>query len=123
MLSISPVQPARTSCLRCVLEADVVGVVNWYHGSLAYSNLRRARPFAILRLSASRCFTPNARGLTRRSLSDMLERCDAVAAMTEHEKRFIEHRSSTAQCARRGRGSRAALFAKADGRHIRTSTA
>jgi glycosyltransferase involved in cell wall biosynthesis len=50
----------------------------------------------------------------------MLARCDAVAAMTDHEKRFIEHRTSGCNVHVVGAGVEPRLFAKADGRHIRT---
>jgi glycosyltransferase involved in cell wall biosynthesis len=49
----------------------------------------------------------------------MLERCDALAVNTEHEKRFIERRSAQRNTHVTGAGVEPSLFAQADGQSIR----
>jgi glycosyltransferase involved in cell wall biosynthesis len=49
----------------------------------------------------------------------VLSRCDAVVAMTQHEKRFVEQRSRRGNAHVIGAGVEPALFARADGKRIR----
>ncbi len=117
MLSLSPVS-LRAFLFTLRADADIVAVVNWYHGSLAAQTCvaRGLRDFALVGIPL---FHTEREWTDSPLFTDMLERCDALAVMTEHEKRFIEHRSSQRHAHVVGAGVEPSLFAKADGRQIR----
>lgn len=119
MLSTSPCS-LRALLFTLRADVDVVAVVNWYHGSLVYQTcaVRDRRDFGLVGMpffhterqwAESPLFTP------------MLERCDAIVAMTDHEKRFIERRSSRCRSHVVGAGVEPSLFAKADGHRVRAA--
>jgi glycosyltransferase involved in cell wall biosynthesis len=97
---------------------DVVAVSNWYCGSLAYQTClaRRFRHFALVGIP----FFHTERHWSHSSLyARMLERCDAVVALTDHEKSFIGQRSTRNNVHVVGVGVDPAAFLEADGRRIR----
>jgi len=121
MLATSPYS-IRAFVATLLSRADVVGVANWYHGSLAYQTCvaRRLQRFRLVGIP----FTHTERPWARSPLfSQMLEQCDAVVAMTEHEKRFIESRSSQGNAHVVGAGVDPAHFAVRDGARIRAAHA
>src|SRR4029077_11583898 len=95
-----------------------VGVVNWYHGSLAYQTCvaRSIRDFALVGIPF---FHTEREWASSPLFSKILERCDALAVMTEHEKRFVEQRSSQHQAHVVGAGVEPSMFANARGRQFR----
>jgi glycosyltransferase involved in cell wall biosynthesis len=97
---------------------DVVAVINWYGGSLAYQAdlAQRIRGFALVGvpLFHTECHWPEGT-----LYGELLERCDAVVAMTQHEKTFIEQRSPGNNTYAVGAGVDPAAFAGADGNRIR----
>jgi glycosyltransferase involved in cell wall biosynthesis len=117
MLTLSPCS-LRAFVFTLSAQTDVVGVVNWYHGSLAYqtSIARELRNFAFVGIPLFHTERPWAHSPL---MTQILERCDAVAAMTEHERQFIEQRSAQRNTHVIGAGVEPRLFAKADGRQIR----
>ena len=120
MLSLEPVQPARIS-LYAACPGGCRGGAQLVPRLPRVSDLVSRATSAILPLSASRCFTPNARGRHSPLFPQMLERCDAVAAMTEHEKRFVERRSSQRPMRTLwARESSPRCLRRPDGRQIRT---
>ena len=118
MLSISPFSP-RALWITLRAEADIVAVINWYHGSLAAQTClaRGLRDFALVGMPL---FHTEREWTGSPLFTRMLERCDAIAVNTDHEKRFIEARSSQRNTHVMGAGVEPSLFAKADGRRIRT---
>lgn len=98
--------------------ADVVAVMNWYHGSLAAQACvaRSMSNFALVGIPLLHIERDWANyGLIMR----MLSRCDAVATNTAFEKEFIEQRSSQRNVHVTGAGVEPADFADADGATIR----
>jgi glycogen synthase len=93
-------------------------VVNWYHGSLAYQTgiARQLRNFAFVGIPLFHIERPWPHSPL---MTQILERCDAVAAMTEYERQFIEQRSAQRNTHVTGAGVEPQLFAKADGQVIR----
>ena len=118
MLSISPFS-LRAFLFTLRAEADIVAVINWYHGSLAAQTCvaRGLRDFALVGIPL---FHTEREWADSPLFTHMLECCDALAVNTEHEKRFIEHRSSQRNAHVMGAGVEPALFARADGRQVRT---
>jgi glycosyltransferase involved in cell wall biosynthesis len=117
MLSISP-WSVRAFFATLRAETDIVAVVNWYHGSLAYqtSIARRLRNFAFVGIPLFHTERPWAHSPL---FPQILDRCDAVVVMTDHEKRFIEHRSSQQSAHVAGAGVEPSMFANANGQKIR----
>jgi glycosyltransferase involved in cell wall biosynthesis len=74
------------------LDPDVVAVSNWYCGTLIYQMMqaRRFRGFALVGIPLF-----HTEGVWSQSslYTEMLNRCDAVVALTGHEKQFIAQRS------------------------------
>ena len=97
---------------------DVVAVINWYGGWLAYQIClaRRIRDFALvgIPLFHTECSWSHA-GF----YGEMLERCDVVVALTEHERHFVEQRCTRNNARAVGVGVNPLLFANADGNQIR----
>jgi glycosyltransferase involved in cell wall biosynthesis len=118
MLSLSPFSlRAFLTTLRA--RADVVAVINWYHGNLAAQAClaRSLRGFALVGFPLFH----TEREWSRSPLfARMLERCDALAANTEHEKRFIEGLSAQRNAHVIGAGVEPAPFTQAEGRRIRS---
>jgi glycosyltransferase involved in cell wall biosynthesis len=110
----------RTFLVTLRARVDVVAVANWYHGALAYqtSLARRLRRFTFVGIPLFHTERPWARSPL---FAQMLARCDAVAALTEHEKRFIEERASSANVSVVGAGVESSLFAHAHGDTIRAA--
>jgi phosphatidylinositol alpha-1,6-mannosyltransferase len=99
-------------------NADVVAVSNWYCGTLASQTClaRRFRNFALVGIP----FFHTERYWSHSSLyGRMLERCDAVVALTEHERGFIGQRSARDNVHVVGVGVDPATFLAADGQVIR----
>lgn len=97
---------------------DVVAVSNWYCGSLPSQIClaRRFRRFALVGIP----FFHTERSWSHFSpYLQMLERCDAVVALTEHERNFIEQRSTMNNVHVVGAGVDPSVFLAADGRQIR----
>ena len=99
-------------------NADVVAVINWYGGSLAYQTClaRRIRDFALVGIPL---FHTEFHWSHSAPYADMLGRCDAVIAMTEHEKNFIEQRSTQKNARVVGVGVDPSIFANAAGNEFR----
>lgn len=117
MLSTSPCS------LRAFLFAlrgkfDVVAVANWFHSSLAYQTCaaRDRRDFALVGIPL---FHTERRWADSPLFPHMLDRCDALAVMTEHERRFVERRSSQRHAYVVGAGVEPSLFAQAEGHRVR----
>jgi len=117
MLSISPVSP-RGLWFTLRAQADVVAVINWYHGSLAAQTCL-ARGLGGFALVGIPLFHTEREWTASPLYKQMLESCDAIAASTEHEKQFIERRSSQRNTQVTGVGVEPSLFAKADGGQMR----
>lgn len=119
MLSTSPFS-LRAFLVTLRANVDVVAVANWYHGSLAYQTCaaRHRRSFALVGIPF---FHTEREWANSPLFTPMLERCDAIVAMTEHERRFIERRSLRCHPHVVGAGVEPSLFAKADGRRIRAT--
>jgi len=117
MLSASPCSPrAFLRTLRA--DTDVVAFINWYHGPLAYQTVlaRRLRNFALVGIPLFHTEYWWAHSpLTAR----MLAGCDAVVAMTDYEKRFVEERSGRSHAHAVGAGVDPSLFTAADGARFR----
>jgi glycosyltransferase involved in cell wall biosynthesis len=118
MLSTSP-WSLRAFLLTLRSHADVVAVINWYHGSLAHQTCvaRQIRDFVLVGIPlfhTERYWSHSA------LYARMLGRCDAVLANTEHEKNFIEQRSTQHNAHVVGPGVDPSVFANADGDQIRT---
>jgi glycosyltransferase involved in cell wall biosynthesis len=117
MLAIGP---CSLSAFRLIarLKPDVVAVSNWYCSALAYQacQARRLWTFALVGIPLFH----TERDWSRSSLyAGMLERCDAVVALTEHEENFIEQRSTKDNVHVVGAGVDPSAFWKADGTEIR----
>lgn len=112
--------PYSTAPLRSSLRSnpDVVAVSNWYCASLAYQMClaRHLRRFSLVGIPLFHTERPWSESplYTR-----MLDRCDAVAAMTAHERSFIELRSKRTSVHVVGVGVDPSLFASANGKEIR----
>jgi glycosyltransferase involved in cell wall biosynthesis len=118
MLAITPCSlRAFVATLRA--PSDVVGVVNWYHETLAYQTAiaRRVRDFAFIGIPLFHTERPWAASPL---FAPALSRCDAVVAMTNHEKQFVEQRSRRGNAHVAGAGVDPALFARADGQRLRS---
>ena len=100
-------------------QADVVVVANWYHGSLAYqtSLAREMGRFALVGVPLFHTERPWALSPL---FAQMLAKCDAVVAMTEHERRFIQARSRRPNVHVVGAGVDPESFTGADGSSIRS---
>jgi glycosyltransferase involved in cell wall biosynthesis len=117
MLSVTPCSlRAFLSTLRG--HADVVAVTNWYHGSLAYQTAvaRRIGRFALVGIPLFHTERPWA---SSPLFAQILAKCDAVLAMTQHERAFIEARSTRANAHVVGAGVDPERFRGADGQRIR----
>lgn len=117
MLSIAPCSPrAFLATLRA--QSDVVAVINFYHETLAYQTaiVRAMRDFAFVGIPLFHIERPWAASPL---FGAILSRCDAVVAMTNHEKRFVEQRSRRCDVHVVGAGVDPASFSRADGRRIR----
>jgi phosphatidylinositol alpha-1,6-mannosyltransferase len=117
MLSVSPYS-LRAFNFTLRSQADVVAVINWYHGSLAYQTClaRRIRNFALVGIPLFHTDWPWSHSAL---YPTMLGRCDAVVAMTEHEKNFIERCSTQTNAHVVGAGVDPSAFAHADGNQRR----
>ena len=119
MLSGSPVSIsafARTLAAR----ADLVAVVNWYHTSLAYQTAL-ARSFGKFAYVGVPLFHTDRPWAHARTLDGILARCDAIVAMTAHEKRFVEARAHREHAHVVGAGVEPRLFERADGAGLRAA--
>jgi glycosyltransferase involved in cell wall biosynthesis len=95
MLSATPCSAAAfLATLR--IGADVVSVINWYHGSLAYQTAI-ARQFGRFALVGIPLFHTERPWAHSPLLAQALHRCDAVAVMTEHERNFVHQAAPRAQ--------------------------
>lgn len=117
MLANSPIS---MEALGFTLRArhDIAAVINWYYGSLAYQTCvaRRISGLPLVGIPLSH----TDRQWTRSDLYvRMLSDCDAVAANTDHEKRFIEGRSGQRNVHVVGVGIDPAQFANVDARTVR----
>jgi glycosyltransferase involved in cell wall biosynthesis len=99
-------------------RVDVVGVANWFHGSLAHQTAfaRGLKDFVFVGIPFFHTEYPYVHAPVFRQ---MLGRCDAVLALTEHEKEFIEAQATGANARVVGAGVEPALFAQPDGDRIR----
>ncbi len=97
---------------------DVVAVINWYGGWLPYqtSLARQLRGFALVGVPL---FHTEYAWSQAAHQSDLLAGCDAVVAMTAHERAFIEQRSTQSNACVVGVGVDPLQFAQADGRAVR----
>jgi phosphatidylinositol alpha-1,6-mannosyltransferase len=98
---------------------DVVAVINWYGGSLAYQTClaRRSGAFALVGVPL---FHTEFDWSHSALYGPMLARCDAVVTLTEHEKAFVDQRSTVNNAHVVGVGVDPAVFAGADGTAIRS---
>jgi glycosyltransferase involved in cell wall biosynthesis len=117
MLAIGP---CSLSAFRLIarLKPEVVAVSNWYCGALAYQAClaRRLWTFALVGIPLFH----TERDWSRSSLyAGMLERCDAVLALTEHERTFIEQRCARDNVHVVGVGVDPTMFRNADRGRIR----
>ena len=117
MLAIGP---CSLSAFRLIarLKPDVVVVSNWYCSALAYQAClaRRLWTFALVGIPLFH----TERDWSRSSLyAGMLERCDGVVALTEHERSFIEQRSARDNVHVVGVGADPTMFRQANGGRIR----
>jgi glycosyltransferase involved in cell wall biosynthesis len=117
MLSISP-WSLQAFLLTLRARADVVGVFNWYHGFLAYQTAI-ARALADFALVGFPLFHTERPWAMSPLFPRILARCDVVAVMTEHEKRFVESRSGQATARVVGAGVEPSLFTTAAGPDLR----
>ena len=97
---------------------DVVAVSNWYCASLPFQ-LCQARRFRRFALVGTPFFHTERPWATSPLYAGMLARCDAVVAMTEHEKAFVEERSGVRNAHVVGVGVDPDRFARADGAAVR----
>jgi len=99
-------------------RADVVGLVNWYHGSLAYQTClaRGIRNFSLVGIPLLHTERPWA---SVPLLSRLLARCDGVAVMTDHERIFIEKRCKASNVHVVAAGIEPGMFLQPDGCRIR----
>ena len=99
-------------------RVDVVGVANWYHGSLAHQTAfaRGLKDFVFVGIPFFHTEYPYVHAPVFRQ---MLGRCDAVLAMTDHEKEFVEAQGTGANARVVGAGVEPAHFAQPDGDRIR----
>jgi glycosyltransferase involved in cell wall biosynthesis len=116
MLAVGPqtVAPYR----HAMKQHDVVGVSNWYCSVLPYQLClaRRRRSFALVGMPLFH----TERSWTSSPMYDrMLQCCDAVLAMTEHEKRFVNARSPHDNTHVVGAGIDPCGFVSADGATLR----
>jgi glycosyltransferase involved in cell wall biosynthesis len=107
---------AFNGCLRS--NPDVVSVINWFDGWLAYQVdlARQIRGFSFVGVPL---FHTDYSWAEAPYYAGMLAHCDAVVAMTEHERTFIERRSSRRNAHAVGVGVDPGMFADADGGSIR----
>lgn len=117
MLSLSPWSPTAL-LLTWQSNADVVGVFNWYHGSIAYQT-SLAREWAGFALVGVPLFHTERPWAHSPLFGRVLARCDLVAVMTEHEQRFVEGRCHGSNALVVGAGVEPGAFTKADGRQWR----
>jgi glycosyltransferase involved in cell wall biosynthesis len=96
---------------------DVVAVINWYGGWLPYQLClaRRLRHFALVGVPLFHTEIHWARAPVQ---EEMLHHCDAVVAMTEHERTFMASVTDKAHAI--GVGVDPAAFLNADGRSVRS---
>jgi glycosyltransferase involved in cell wall biosynthesis len=97
---------------------DVVTVINWYDAWLACqaSVACRVRDCAFVGIPLFHTETEWSRSERN---AEILARCDAVVAMTEHEKEFIQERSRRDNACVVGVGVNRSVFAHADGGRVR----
>ena len=100
-------------------KPDVVTVLNWYGGWLPYQAClaRKIRTFALVGVPFfhTECSWSHAE-----VFGEIVDGCDAVMAVTEHEEDFIGQRSSRDNAHVVGVGVDPSQFTNADGRQLRT---
>jgi glycosyltransferase involved in cell wall biosynthesis len=117
MLAVSPYS-LRAFNFTLRAKPDVVAVINWYYGSLADQTSLACRIQGCALVGIPLFHTE--RDWSHSALyARLLGRCDAVLANTEHEKSFIERRSTQQNAHVVGVGVDASAFAHADGNQIR----
>lgn len=99
------------------LRPDVVAVINWYGGWLPRQACiaQRFRRFSLIGVPF---FHTEIGWAHAEAFGEMLDCCDAVCAMTDHEREFVGQRSRTRTHAI-GVGVDPSVFAQADGNVIR----